>query len=105
MNHQTPACDASQAAPTGVTITARLNYKSGRKVKHVVEVIDYHVRGYKRCRCLTHGEDLGPMMIKSGADAKTIALIAARRCAYVRSLPFAPRRAPLAPSLPPKETS
>ncbi len=86
------------AEPDGTTQRIRLRRKSGTTVLHVIEVLGYHVHGWKRVRCLTHGEELGPA-IDRGDDTQT-AISAARSCAHIRQLPFAPHRDPLAPLLP-----
>ena len=66
--------------------------------QHVIEVIDYHVKGWKRTRCLTHGrEDLGI----DHDDDQRVALWAARECRRFQCMPFAPQPHEIAPSLTP----
>jgi hypothetical protein len=78
------------------TRKVRLVENGGVKVVHKVEIIDYHVRGYKRYRCLTHGRC--DVTIDRGDDIQT-ALGAARECRYFYRLPFAPAPHPIPPTL------
>jgi hypothetical protein len=66
---------------------------------HVIEVIDYHVNGWKRIRCLTHG--LSDVISDKGDDVET-ATAAARECRRFRTMAFSPTVQPLSPSLPPE---
>ena len=89
---------AETAAPkyVGTTQTVKLRERSGRVVIHNIEVIGYHVRGWKRTRCLSHGIDA--VTTDAGDDAAT-AVHAARECRRLRLLPFAPHAKEIQPVL------
>jgi hypothetical protein len=78
------------------TQKVRLVERNQVKVTHEVEVIDYHVGGWKRYRCLTHGHH--DITTDRGDDIQT-ALGAARQCRHFYRLPFAPAPHPIAPTL------
>jgi hypothetical protein len=83
--------------PTGTTQTVTIRGIGPKDDgQHVIEVIDYHVKGWKRTRCLTHGEH---GIARDMASDQITAASAARECRRVRLLPSAPHHAPLAPSL------
>lgn len=86
------------STPAGTTKRIRLR-RPGATIggtMHVIEVLDYHVNGWKMTRCLTHGQH-GPTPDK-GDDVQT-AIVAAKECARVRRLPYY-RDQPLGPALP-----
>lgn len=63
---------------------------SGRRERHVIELLPYHVSGWASTRCLTHGtQQPGMLNGTSAADLTQASKSAAVSCGRLLKLPFA----------------
>jgi hypothetical protein len=70
--------------------TVIVKYKiSGRREAHVIELLPYHVNGYARTRCLTHGREQVDFLRSETAEGlDRTARGAAVSCGRAMQLPY-----------------